>query len=133
MAGAAYFRDWRASHPAYRTRQTALRAERRRRLGREDRSAEYTMARSRRHATTPTEPMPALHQGHPLFDQARSIVGPNRSGLTVWLDPLYDDLISVATLALVRGEDARAAVSRFRSSETAWRRMTCPVLTEIAA
>lgn len=132
MADAAYFRDWRRRHPAYLTQQNARRTERRRRLGREDRSVEYT----RRAATRPSRPippMPTLHQGHPLFDQARAIVGPNRSGLTILRDPLYDDLISVATLAILRGLDAAAEVRRFRAAENTWRRITCPIAMEIAA
>lgn len=128
MTDAAYFRAWRAAHPEYRARQKAIRNERRRRLGREDRSIEYA-----RRASRVIPPMPALHHGHPLFDEARALVGPNRSGLTVLHDPLYDDLISVATLAILRGQDAVEEVRRFRAAETAWRRMTYPIVVEVAA
>jgi hypothetical protein len=125
MAEAAYFRDWRAAHPEYRTRESRRVADRRRRLGREDRSVEFANVRARRAPTLDQEPLPTLHRGHPLFDQARAIVGPDRSGLTILRDPLYDDLISVATLAILQGRDAGEDVRWFRSSELAWRQMTC--------
>lgn len=130
MTAAAYFRDWRAAHPEYRTRETRRVAARRRHLGREDRTTEYANARARRVSRAPTEPMPILHLGHPLFDQARAVVGPDRSGLTVLRDPLYDDLISVATLAILQGRDPAEDVRRFRAAEFAWRRMTCPILVD---
>lgn len=128
MPGAAYFRDWRRQHPEYRTRANAQRNERRRRLGRGNRAIEYS-----RRASRAFPPIPSLHQGHPLFDQARAIVGPDRSALTILRDPLYDDLISVATLALLRGQDAGEEVRRFRASETAWRRQICQLIPEVAA
>ena len=59
MTTAAYFRAWRAAHPEYRARQNRLRNERRRRLGRGDRSGEYAARRSRA-----IPPMPGLHLGH---------------------------------------------------------------------
>lgn len=125
---AAYFRDWRRAHPEYRMRQNQLHNDRRRRLGRGDRRTEYARRPSRA-----LDPIPALHFGHPLFDAARAVVGPNTSSLTVWLDPLHDDLISVATLALLRGRDAAEAVRRFRATETAWRRMTCQLFAGAGA
>ena len=42
-------------------------------------------------------PVPGLHLGHDLFEQARRIVGPRRTTLTTLYDPLYDDLLSEAT------------------------------------
>ena len=128
MPTAAYFRDWRRAHPEYRTQQNARRNERRRRLGRGNRTMEYA-----RRSTRALPPMPTLHQGHPLFDRARAIVGPDRSGLTVLRDTLYDDLISVATLAILQGRDPAEDVRRFRASEFAWRRMTCPIIPEAVA
>jgi len=130
VTSAAYFRDWRAAHPAYRTRQNALRSERRRKLGRSDRTMEYAKRPSR---AIDVSPMPFLHQGHPLFDQARAVVGPERTALTVLADPLYDDLISVATLAILQGRDAREDVRRFRATEMSWRRITCEIVLGMAA
>lgn len=129
---AAYFRNWRRTHPGYRTREVKRVADRRRRIGREDRTVEYANRAAARD-TRALEPMPTLHHGHPLFDQARLIVGPDRSGLTILHDPLYDDLISVATLALLRGEDATEAVRRYRASELNWRRRICPIAMELVA
>lgn len=122
MPDAAYYRRWRADHPEYAARQNELRAERRRRLGRGDRRAEY----SRR----PSRAIPAvgaMHVGHDLFDQARRIVGPRRTALTTVYDPLYDDLLSEATLALLEGRDPVLAVRWYRSAELLFGRITCPL------
>jgi hypothetical protein len=127
MADAAYHRAWRAAHPAYRARQNQLRNERRRRDGRGDRSAEYAGRRSRA-----IPPLPGLHVGHELFERARAVVGPRRSTLVALHDPLYDDLVSEATLALIEGRDPGDAVRSFGARERAFGRITCP-LFEAAA
>ena len=49
--------------------------------------------------------MPGLHHGHDLFAQARRIVGPRRTSLVTLHDPLHDDLLSEATLAILEGRD----------------------------
>jgi hypothetical protein len=123
MPDAAYYRRWRAAHPEYRERQNRLQAERRRRNGRGDRSAEFARRRSRA-----IPPVPALHLGHDLFEKARRIVGPRRTSLVTLYDPLYDDLLSVATLALIEGRDAQDAVRRYGAQERSFGRMTCPLL-----
>ena len=89
MPDAAYYRAWRATHPEYRARQNRLRTERRRRQARGDRSAEYAKRASRA-----IPPVPAMHVGHDLFEEARRVVGPRRTSLTTLYDPLYDDLLS---------------------------------------
>lgn len=127
MADAAYHRAWRAAHPEYRERQNRLRNERRRRNGRGDRSAEHAGRRSRA-----TPPLPGLHAGHDLFARAREVVGPRRSTLVNLHDPLYDDLVSEATLALIEGRDPRDAVRSYGARERAFGRVTCQ-LFELAA
>ena len=127
MADAAYHRAWRAAHPEYRKRQNRLRNERRRRNGRGDRSAEYARRRSRA-----IPPIPGLHVGHDLFEQARDVVGPRRSTLVTLHDPLYDDLVSEATLALIEGRDPVAAIRSYGARERAFGRVTCPLLEEAA-
>ena len=127
MADGAYHRAWRAAHPEYRERQNRLRNERRRRDGRGDRSAEYARRRSRA-----IPPMPGLHVGHDLFDRARDVVGPRRSSLVTLHDPLYDDLVSEATLALIEGRDPDAAIRSYGARERAFGRATCPLLEEAA-
>jgi hypothetical protein len=122
MPDAAYYRAWRAAHPQYRARQNHLRTERRRRQGRGDRSAEYAMRASRA-----IPPVPAMHIGHDLFEEARRIVGPRRTSLTTLYDPLYDDLLSEATLALIEGRDPVSAIRHYRSSERSFGRVTCPL------
>jgi len=127
MADAAYYRAWRAAHPEYRARQNKLRNERRRCQGRGDRSVEYARRRSRAIA-----PLPDRHLGHQLFEQARTIVGRRRTTLTTLYDPLYDDLVSEATLALIEGRDPHAAIRSYGARERSYGRVTCP-LFEAAA
>jgi hypothetical protein len=123
MADAGYHRAWRAAHPAYRERQNRLRNERRRRNGRGDRSAEYARRRSRA-----IPPLHGLHTGHDLFERAREVVGPRRSTMVMLHDPLYDDLLSEATLALIEGRDPAEAIRAYGARERAFGRVTCPLL-----
>ena len=127
MADAAYYRAWRAAHPEYQIRQNRLRAERRRLKGRGDRSAEYARRRSRA-----IPPLPPMHDGHDLFERARQIVGPRRTSLVALYDPLHDDLLSEATLALIEGRDPHQAIRSFRSRELAFGRITCPLFEDAA-
>jgi hypothetical protein len=127
MTSAAYFRAWRAAHPEYRLRQNRLRNERRRRDGRGDRSAEYLSRPSRA-----MPPMPGLHLGHKLFERARQVVGPRRTTLVNLEDPLYDDLIAEATLALIEGRDPEDAVRAYGARERAFGRVTCPLFEQAA-
>ena len=127
MSAAAYFRAWRAAHPEYRARQNRLRNERRRSKGRGDRSAEYAARRSRA-----MPPMPGLHHGHTLFERAREIVGPRSTTLVNLADPLYDDLVAEATLALIEGRDPADAVRAYGARERAFGRVTCPLYEQAA-
>ena len=136
MADAAYYRAWRAAHPEYRARQNRLRADRRRRNGREDRSREYARRRERRqcerHMRQADAPVPALHLGHDLFEVARQIVGPRRTAFVLLHDPLYDDLVSEATLALIEGRDPHEAVRAYGARERSFGRVTCRFLEDAA-
>jgi hypothetical protein len=127
MADAAYYRAWRAAHPEYRARQNRLRAERRRQKGRGDRAAEYARRRSRA-----LPPMPPLHASHDLFERARMVVGPRRTMFAALHDPLHDDLLSEATLALIEGRDPVEAIRSFRAREHAYGRMTCRLFADAA-
>ena len=123
MPDAAYFRAWRAAHPEYRERQNRLRNERRPRNGRGDRAAEYRRRQSR---AIPS--VPGLHLGHRLFEQARRIVGERRTSLTTLHDPLHDDLLSEATLALLEGRDPVEAIRRYGAMERTFGRVTRPLV-----
>ena len=127
MSDASYCRAWHAAHPEYRARQNRLRNERRRRVGRGDRSAEYARRPSRA-----LPQAPSLHVGHPLFERARQVVGPRTTTLESLVDPLYDDLVSEATLALIEGRDPKAAVRAYGARERAFGRVTCPLLERAA-
>jgi hypothetical protein len=123
MPDAAYYRAWRAAHPEYRARQNRLRTERRRHQGRGDRRAEYARRPSRAFPS-----MPGLHIGHDLFEQARRIVGPRKTSLVELHDPLYDDLLSEATLAILEGRDPVEAVRSYGARERSFGRVTCQLL-----
>jgi hypothetical protein len=73
-----------------------------------------------------------MHDGHVLFEAARRIVGPRRTTLVALHDPLHDDLLSEATLALIEGRDPHEAIRVFRASEQAYGRVTCPLLENVA-
>jgi hypothetical protein len=77
-------------------------------------------------------PMPGLHLGHKLFERARQIVGPRRTTLINLEDPLYDDLIAEATLALIEGRDPEDAVRAYGARERAFGRVTCPLFEQAA-
>jgi hypothetical protein len=47
-------------------------------------------------------------------------------------DPLYDDLVSEATLALIEGRDATEAVRAYGARERRYGRITCPILEGVA-
>jgi hypothetical protein len=69
-----------------------------------------------------------MHLGHYLFELARRIVGPQPVTLVTLRDPLHEDLLSEATLALLEGRDPVDAVARYRSRENRYGRITCPLL-----
>jgi len=69
-----------------------------------------------------------MHLGHQLFELARRIVGPQPTTLVTLRDPLHEDLLSEATLALLEGRDPADAVVRYRARERAYGRITCPLL-----
>ena len=127
MRDAGYYRAWRAAHPEYRARQNRLRNERRAKHGRGDRSAEYA-----KRPTRAAPPMPGLHVGHWLFERARQVVGPRRTSLVQLHDPLYEDLLSEATLALIEGRDPEDAVRHYGARERAFGRVTCQLFEEAA-
>ena len=47
-------------------------------------------------------------------------------------DPLYDDLLSEATLAFIEGRDPADAVRAYVPASAAFGRVTCPLLEEAA-
>jgi hypothetical protein len=112
---AEWWRDYRA-----RNRERLNRQQRERRAAtprvRGDRSAEYAKRASRA-----MPDMPALHVGHPLFDQAREIVGRRTGSLVTLYDTSYDDHIGAVVLALVEGVDPAEALSASRRFFTSWR------------
>jgi hypothetical protein len=72
-------------------------------------------------------PIPGLHLGHDLFERARRIVGPKQSTLATLHDPLHEDLLSEATLALLEGRDPADAVREYGARERSFGRVTCPL------
>jgi hypothetical protein len=97
------------------------------RKAQQNRATEYANRNTKR-ASRAAPPIPLLHSGHPLFDRARAIVGPRRTSLTTLYDPLYDDLIAVATLAILEGTDPKEAVRIYGARERAFGRVTCQLI-----
>ena len=111
-----YWSKYRAAHPAYRERQRVLKNQRRAAMTAEE--------RRRDRGTRPTRalpPIPALHTGHPLFDEARRYAGKIHSGFHYLTHPYYDDLVSEITLALVEGRKPESARRLFLNHEYNWR------------
>ena len=113
MPDAAYYREWRKAHPEYRQREAERRKKRRELNGRGDRRAEYRKRKSRAIA-----PLPALHLGHELFDQAKQMAKIT-NGLKHLTHPYYDDLISEIVLGLLEGRP-EAAQRSFLARERNW-------------
>lgn len=142
MPDAAYWRRWREEHPEYRERERE-RGRRRRAAGRGDRSAEYRARRDRERAKREAQAeLDRQAANHPILTAARevaaSVVRPDRR--TLYVDPLYEDAVSVAAEALwshrgqPRAQDvARDAVASFVRSERAYRAMSAPLLDDLLA
>lgn len=113
MPDAAYYRRWRAAHPAYRTREAARSAASRLINGRGNRRHEYHNRNEQRHHDQPTEALP------PLFpDLARGTT------LEFWDEALAADLRQEAALAELEGRDPRKAVLAYRYRERRWLMIT---------
>lgn len=58
------------------------------------------------------------------------IVGPRRTSLVSLHDPLYDDLLSVAVLAILEGTDPTLEVAAYGSRERSYGRITAPIFDD---
>lgn len=106
MTTAAYYRAWRAAHPAYRDRQCLLRAEHRR-LHPRDRTGEYARRASRA--------LPAVAPLTPLFPDLQ-----RGTRLSFWEDELRMDVRQERSLAELEGRDPAVAEASLRARETSW-------------
>lgn len=120
-----YWRAWRAAHPEYRERQNALRNRRRALQGRGDRSAEYR----RRSAQRAPDEAPLEAPRHPIMDEALAVASryarPDRG--RVIFDPLYEEAVCVAALAICAGQDADAETAAYVRQERDWSRRIAPL------
>ena len=124
MSNAAYFRAWRAAHPRTGRARTAFAP-----------NAGAARAEAIEPPSTPVARAAPCHRCRAyitvtddLFERARRIVGPRGTTLVALYDPLYDDLLSEATLALLEGRDAEEAIRRWGARERSYLRVTCPIL-----
>lgn len=114
--GAAYWRRYRAEHPAYRERDNAARRHRHR----GDRSAEYAKLRARRAAERAArQPEPLA----PLYPELN-----HGATMAYWHDELRMDLAQERALAEHEGRDPAEAVRAYRAREMAWWALTVPLL-----
>lgn len=72
-------------------------------------------------------PLALPYLGHPLFDQARALVGDPWYGATLY-DPLREDAMSEVVLAILEGRDPAEALARYMAAERVWRVTTVPLM-----
>ena len=121
MAGAAYYREWRKSHPEYRARERERSRRRKARMTPEERRQSRGSRRATEAASDST-PLPPLHQGHILFERAKSICAKDTPGFVALVHPYFDDLLSEVVLALIEHRDPGKARTDFLRGERAWAR-----------
>lgn len=104
----AYTREWFHRHPGYRRQ----------------REIETGYKRPSRARTQDEAPIPPLHSGHHLFDEARRLTGIEMNERTRTLcrrdDLMREDGLSEAVLAILESRDPRLAWKQYRSGELAW-------------
>lgn len=115
-----YWSKWRAAHPGYRDREHARLKARRQRMTPQERAAD----RGRPRPALRYEPVPSLHVGHDLFDEAKrhaaaAGIHPDRRDHVY--DPYYEDTVSEVVVALLEGRDPASAIASHRSRHHAWR------------
>jgi len=115
MPDAAYYRAWRANHPAYRERQPGLHRARRAGMTLEERQKDRGVYKP----VPPAEPLPLLL---PALQHGTAI--------SFWEDELRLDLAQEAWLAVLEGLEPGPAVAAYRRREIAWRHHTCPFLVD---
>ncbi len=78
--------------------------------------------RGRYKPISPPEPIPSLHQGHPLFEQALEIARRvfHEDERRYVYDPSFEDLVSEITLALIEGEDPWVTAHHFMRERFNW-------------
>jgi hypothetical protein len=71
---------------------------------------------------------------HPIMDEALAVarrhVKPDRGSII--FDPLYEEVVSVAALAICAGEDPERATLTFVRSEREWTYRTAPLYADVA-
>ena len=72
-------------------------------------------------------PIPPLHIGHPLFDEARRCV-PERGSLVTLYDPIVEDLRSEYVLAVLENRNPMAAVHKYRACQRTYAFHTAPLI-----
>lgn len=129
MADAAYYRQYRQRIKADPTRAAHYAAVGRARKARNRAIPGWRAIHEpdRRQRAVHYEPIPPLHTGHPLLEEARLHV-PDRSTLITLYDPLVEDLRSEYVLAVLEGRNPMAAVRKYRSCQRTYAYRTAPLL-----
>ena len=125
-----YWKKWRAAHPAYRAREK-IRMAARTSKDHGDRAGQYARRRARLLVANADHGTPS--SAHPIMDAAELVtlrhIRPDRRSLLV--DPLYEDALMTAALALCEGEDADEAVRCLLRAERALRWRSAPFLEDL--
>lgn len=129
MADAAYYREYRRRLKSDPERAAHYAAVDRARKARNRAKPGWRAAHEPDHRCRAIvyEPIPPLHTGHPLFDEARKNVL-ERSSLVVLYDPLVEDLRSEYVLAVLECRDPMAAVRRYRASQKTYAYHAAPLM-----
>ena len=126
---AAWWRDYRRRRSAELREYN--RARRRQAKVRAQRHAQEARRRARRRVEAV---IPGLHVGHELFEQARAIVRDitPMAVLKSRVELDREDARSEAVLAALEERDPELAAIGYLRSEATWRRLTRPLLGEVA-
>jgi hypothetical protein len=115
----------------YRLKREHILAKRREPRAKQLRAAQAARWRAA-HASAAVDrtTLPDPYQGHVLFDAAHALVGRVWYGDTMY-DPLKEDAMSEAILAMLEGRDPREAVRHYLAAERAWTARTYPIAPEL--
>jgi hypothetical protein len=114
---AEYYREYRRRIKADSARAAQYAAVSRERKNRNRAIPGWRAAHEHEHRfTVDLIPIPPLHIGHPLFDEARLHI-PERGSLVTLYDPIVEDLRSEYVLAVLENRDPMAAVCKYRACQ----------------
>ncbi len=121
-----YWKKWRAAHQAYREREKR-RSRDRTTKSHGDRAGQYQRRRERLRVRRAEHGW--VESNHPILDDAtlatQNHIRPDRR--THYLDPLYEDCLMSAVLAILEGSDPHEAIKSTLHAERGHRARSLPL------